>query len=124
MARFKRLTDAEARTLTRRELLDRIEAEQQYWFRKKTRTDEDDAAFREFTRIMYAYLGPDSVAEAMQDTIDHIEGRSPGGWWDARPGEETPKLPPMDANQRAALDYARRAFGIGGGAESAEGTDG
>jgi hypothetical protein len=37
MSRFKRLTDAEARTLTRRELLDRIEAEQKYWFRKKTR---------------------------------------------------------------------------------------
>lgn len=50
MSRFKRLTDAEARTLTRRELLDRIEAEQQYWFRKKTRTAEEDAAFREFTR--------------------------------------------------------------------------
>ncbi len=105
MSRFKRLTDAEARTLTRRELLDRIEAEQQCWFRKRTRTAEDDAAFREFTRIMYAYLSPASVAEAIQDTIDYIEGRSPGSYWDTRP---------MDANQRAALDYARRAFGTGG----------
>lgn len=113
MSRFKRLTDAEARTLTRCELLDRIEAEQAYWFRKKTRTAEDDAAFREFTRIMYAYLSPASIAEAMQDTIDYIEGRSPGSYWDTRPGEETPKLPPMDANQHAALDYARRVFGIG-----------
>jgi len=85
MARFKRLTDAEARTLTRRELLDRIEAEQAYWFRKKTRTGADDAAFREFTRIMYAYLDP---AAAMQDTIDHIEGRSAGGYWKTRPGED------------------------------------
>ena len=68
MSRFKRLTDAEARTLTRRELLDRIEAEQAYWFRKKKRTAEEDAAFREFTRIMYAYLSPASVADAMQDT--------------------------------------------------------
>jgi hypothetical protein len=115
MSRFKRLTDTEARTLTRRELLDRIEAEQAYWFRKKkTMTPEDDAAFREFTRIMHAYLSPASVAEAIQDTIDYIEGRSPGGYWDTRPGEETPRLPPVDANQRAALDYARRAFGIGG----------
>ena len=115
MSRFKRLTDAEARTLTRRELLDRIEAEQAYWFRKKkAMTPEDDAAFREFTRIMHAYLSPASIAEAIQDTIDYIEGRSPGSYWDTRPGEETPKLPPMDANQRTGLDYARRAFGIGG----------
>jgi hypothetical protein len=114
MSRFKRLTHAEARTLTRRELLDRIEAEQAYWFRKKkTMTPGDDAAFREFTRIMHAYLSPASAAEAIQDTIDYIEGRSPGSYWDTRPGE-TPKPPPVDANQRAALDYARRAFGIGG----------
>lgn len=115
MSRFKRLTDAEARTLTRRELLDRIEAEQAYWFRKKTRTAEDDVAFREFTRIMHAYLGPAAIAEAMQDTIDYIEGRSPGGYWDRRPDEEAPEAPSMDASQRAGLDYARRVFGIGDG---------
>lgn len=115
MSRFKRLSDAEARTLTRRELLDRIEAEQAYWFRKKkAMTPEDDVAFREFTRIMHAYLSPASIAEAMQDAIDYIEGRSPGGYWDTRPGEEVPRLPPMDGNQRAGLDYARRVFGIGG----------
>ena len=111
MARFKRLTDAEARSLTRGELLDRIEAEQAYWFRKRARAAEDDAAFREFTRIMYAYLDP---AAAMQDTIDHIEGRSAGGYWKTRPGEDDAVLPAMDENQRAGLDYARRAFGIGG----------
>lgn len=114
MSRFKRLTDTEARTLTRSGLLDRIEAEQAYWLRKKARTAEDDAAFREFTRIMYAYLSVASVAEAMQDAIDYIEGRSPGRYWDTRPGEEIPKLPPVDDNQRAGLDYARRVFGIGG----------
>ena len=114
MSRFKRLTDAEARTLTRRELLDRIEAEQAYWFRKKAMTPEDDAAFREFTRIMHAYLSPASIAEAIQDTIDYIEGRSPGSYWDTRPGQESPGLPPMDENQRAGLDYARRVFGTGG----------
>jgi hypothetical protein len=92
MSRFKRLTDAEARTLTRRELPDRIEAEQAYWFRRRSRTAGDDAAFREFTRIMHAYLSPASVAEAIQDTIDYIDGRSPGSYWGTRPGEETPKL--------------------------------
>lgn len=91
MSRFKRLTDAEARTLTRRELLDRIETEQKYWLRKKTRTVGDDAAFREFTRIMYAYLSPASIAEAMQDTIDYIEGRSSGSYWETRPGDDDDK---------------------------------
>jgi hypothetical protein len=42
---------------------------------------------------MHAYLSPASVAEAIQDTIDYIEGRSPGSYWDTRPGEETPRLP-------------------------------
>ncbi|MGH3155548.1 MAG: hypothetical protein ACRDNF_03065 [Streptosporangiaceae bacterium] len=111
MSRFKRLTDAEARTLTRGELLDRIEVEQAYWFRKGTHTAQDDAAFREFTRIMHAYISP---SEAIQDTIDYIEGRSSGNYWNTHPGEETPKPPPMDATQRAGLNYARRVFGIGG----------
>lgn len=111
MARFKRLTDAEARTLTRRELLDRIDAEQAYWFRKKTRTAEDDAAFREFTRIMHAYLPPAVVAEAIQGTIDYIEGRSPGRYWDTRPGDKPSTglgALTMDANQRAGLEYGLR----------------
>jgi hypothetical protein len=121
--RFKKLTDAEARALTRRELLDRIVAEQEYWFRKRARTAGEDAAFREFTRIMYAYLGPGSIAEAMQDTIDYIEGRSADRYWDTRPGEDAPRLPPLDDSQRAGLDYARRVFGTGarGGEEDTSG---
>jgi hypothetical protein len=39
---------------------------------------------------MYAYLPPASMAGAMQDTIDYIEGRSDGGWWDKRPDGELP----------------------------------
>jgi hypothetical protein len=46
VSRFKRLTDAEARTLTRAELLDRVEAEQAYWSHKRTMTDADSAAER------------------------------------------------------------------------------
>jgi hypothetical protein len=90
MTRFKRLTDAEARSLTRRELLDRIEAEQAYWFRGH-RDRKDPEGFREFTRIMCAYLSPASIAEAMQATIDYIEGRGPGNYWDTRPEP----VPPM-----------------------------
>jgi hypothetical protein len=39
MARFKRLSDAEARTMTRAALLDRVEAEEAYWERKQARDD-------------------------------------------------------------------------------------
>lgn len=44
MTCFKRLTDGEARTLTRGELLDRVEAEQKYWARKHARSAGDRAA--------------------------------------------------------------------------------
>ena len=63
MARFKRLTDAEARSLTRAELLDRVEAEQAYWFRKNNMSDADQDAEREFRRIWHACL---SLADAIQ----------------------------------------------------------
>jgi len=83
MTRFKRLTDAEARSLTRAELLDRLEAEQAYWFRKKIRTDEDQAASREFSRILFTYLSP---AGAIQAAMDTLEGRG-SDYWDIRPGD-------------------------------------
>lgn len=83
MSRFKRLTDAEARTLTRGELLDRVEAEQAYWSRKRTMSGEDRDAEREFSRILFTYLKP---AEAIQATIDYIEGRNSGDYWKTVPG--------------------------------------
>ena len=84
MTRFKRLTEEEARTLTRGELLDRVEAEQKYWARKRARSDEDRAAEREFTRILFTYVNP---SEAMQATIDYIEGQRGHDYWDTRPGD-------------------------------------
>lgn len=83
MPRFKRLTAAEARTLTRHQLLDRIESEQQYWERKKTRSSADDEAAREFRRIMYACLNP---AEALDDALAYLNGQRVGpSYWDQRP---------------------------------------
>ena len=87
MSRFRRLTDAEARTLTRAELLDRVETEQAYWGRERHMTAEDQAAEREFSRIMHAYLSP---AEAVQDAIDYMEGRSSGSYWETRAGAGRP----------------------------------
>lgn len=84
MARFKRLTDAEARTLTRAELLDRAEAESAYWDRRPPRTGEDREAHREFGRILHAYLNP---ADGLRAARDALEGR-PSGYWETRPGDE------------------------------------
>ena len=83
MARFKRLTDAEARSLTRAELLDRIETEQAYWLRKQIRTDEDQAAWREFSRILLAHVDP---AAAIQAAVDVLKGRG-SDYWESMPGD-------------------------------------
>jgi hypothetical protein len=74
MARFVRLTRADLARLTRAELLDRIEAEQQYWHRKQDRgkfTAEDRTAFAEFREIMHAACEP---AAAIQDLNNRIAG--------------------------------------------------
>lgn len=71
MARFKRLTAAEASTLTRSQLLDRIEAEQTYWYRKRNPTPEEEAGEREFHRIMHAALNP---ADGIGDSLRYLQG--------------------------------------------------
>jgi hypothetical protein len=43
---------------------------------------------------MHAYLSPASVAEAIQDTIDYIDGRSPGSYWGHPPGRGDPQVGP------------------------------
>ena len=83
MARFKRLTDTEARSLTRAELLDRCEAEQAYWFRKHAMSDEDREAFAEFSRIMHACIDP---AAAIGAALDVLQGRG-SDYWESRPGD-------------------------------------
>jgi hypothetical protein len=83
VARFRRLTAAEARTLTRLELLDRIEVEQRYWARKGRRTPADDAAEREFSRILYASLNP---AEGLADALAYLNGERTGpSYWERKP---------------------------------------
>lgn len=80
MARFRRLTDAEARTLTRRQILDRVEAEQRYWFRGR-RAEADPAGYAEFSRIMHAYLDPIAGIDAALATLRG----EPSGYWESTP---------------------------------------
>lgn len=107
MAKFKRLTDAEARQLTRAQLLGRVEAEQAYWSRKRVTTEEDAAAEREFGRILHAYLNPLAAIEAAMETV---QGR-PSDYWERRPCDEPPAGHgglALDDNQRAGLQYGLR----------------
>lgn len=78
MATFIRLTDDEARGLTRRELIDRVEAEQRYWH-TANRDRKDRAGYQEFTRIMHAHL---DVAAQLRAAADHIEFGTDGGYMD------------------------------------------
>ncbi|MEV4111394.1 hypothetical protein [Nonomuraea sp. NPDC049695] len=57
MSGFERLTIEEARTLTRSELLPRIEQEQKYWYERIRRSrmqPGDDEAFKTFNKILHA----------------------------------------------------------------------
>jgi hypothetical protein len=119
VARFKRLSDAEARTLTRAELLDRVEAEEAYWERKQARgmTAADDEAAQEFSRIMHAYLSPHDAIQAAMDTV---QGRG-SDYWERRPCDELEAGPlALDDNQRAGLEYGLALIERERGAEAGQ----
>jgi hypothetical protein len=75
-ARFRRLTEAEARTLPFSELTDRCEAEQAYWGRKQNLTPEDEAARREFSRILFTVV-VDRTGQMMQDLTAQLRAMPP-----------------------------------------------
>lgn len=87
MSKFKRLTDAEARTLTRAKLLDRVETEQAYWSRKRAMTSADTAAEQEFRRIWHAHLSPEAAIKAAMDTVRGLGS----DYWETRPCDEMPE---------------------------------
>src|SRR5438874_1954328 len=91
MARFKRLTVDEARTLTRAELLDRLETEGDYWSRKlKHGTPQDWADYRVYQQCM-RLIDP---AKAIRDTTEWLNGKpGAGGYMDRRPCDDTPVQP-------------------------------
>jgi hypothetical protein len=107
----KYLTDAGARTMTRRELVDRIYAEMDHWKARRPRTEAQRAAYAELVRIMYAYTDP---AAGLTSVRHYLEGQ-PDGYW------ETPvaSLPPLSAPagpdttqvEQAMTARARRRYG-------------
>lgn len=90
MARFKRLTRADLDVLTRKELLDRLEAEQNYWARKERGglDSADQQARREFTDLIFTVLNPAGLADSMAEDAAWLRGEraTAGSFWDETPG--------------------------------------
>lgn len=85
MKRPEHLTEAEARTLTRGEILDRVEAEQAYWLGLRRMPEEGHAACRELMQIMHRYV---NLSESLNAAIDLAEGRRGPDYWETVPGEQ------------------------------------
>ena len=79
MARFQRLTSDDLSTLTRVELLPRLEAEQQYWTRKEKRglSAADQQARKEFSDLVYAVINPAGLADSIAETTAWLKGERP-----------------------------------------------
>lgn len=90
MARFQRLTRDDLSKLTRNELVDRLEVEQQYWARKEKRglNEADTQARRLFSDLVFAVLDPDGFAQSMRETTEWLKGERPNDstFWTEKPG--------------------------------------
>ena len=88
MPAFKRLKPSDLDSLTRAELLDRIDAESAYWDRKCQRglNEADAAAHQQFSAILHAALNP---GDALDHAIQYVEGRGDNGYWNEKPGQPT-----------------------------------
>ena len=91
-ARPVHLTDTVARTLTRAEILKRVDDESKYILGKSRKTAADHARYNELMRIMYEYVPPGKVLEAMKSTTDAITGGTGlPDFWDSRPCDDNPE---------------------------------
>ncbi|MBQ0927536.1 hypothetical protein [Saccharopolyspora endophytica] len=90
MAECNHLTWADLNHLTRGELLDRLEAEQEYWARQENGgfTDADRARREEFSRILRAVCAPAELAEEVGHTAAWLAGEcsTDTSYWDQMPG--------------------------------------
>jgi hypothetical protein len=84
MPAFKRLTEADLRTLTREELLDRFDAEGAYWDRKMQRglSEKDAAAYQEYGRLLHLAI---DHARALDDITNYLNGGDRPDYWKQRP---------------------------------------
>lgn len=93
MARFKRLTWDDLNSLTRDELLPRLEEEQAYWARKVARglSPEDREARKEFSDMVLKVLNPAEVADSMAETTAWLKGErsTDSSFWGEKPGSTT-----------------------------------
>ena len=80
MAKPRFLTEDEARTLTRAEIVDRLYAESAWWSEHGVRTDRDRADYDVFTSIMHTYVDPGAGLHAVKDLL---EGR-PNDYWEQK----------------------------------------
>jgi hypothetical protein len=87
---FPYLTDAEARTLTRHDLLDRVAAQQAYYEGKRRKTPADEQAMNELGQIIRQYLSIDAAFDAAFATLD---GHTGTNYWDTRPEDDSPAAP-------------------------------
>jgi hypothetical protein len=81
MPRFRRLAQTDLRQLTRAELLDRAGAESGYWARRGIKSDQDQADYAAYSRILHEYLNPGDGLNAARDVL---EGR-PNDYWEQKP---------------------------------------
>ena len=92
MARFKRLTWDDLDNLTRKELLPRLEAEQEYWARQEKRglSDADQQARKQFSDILYAVINPAGLAASMAETTAWLKGErsTDSSYWREQPGRD------------------------------------
>jgi hypothetical protein len=80
-AKPRHLTEEESRSLTRREILDRVEAEQAWLLSRRAMTQAQRAQYGEIMKIMHAAIDPLAAIDTVRHTLD---GR-PDGYWEARP---------------------------------------
>lgn len=87
---FAHLTWDDLDHLTREQLMERIGAEREVWNRRRKRglRGREREAEHEFTRIVFAVLPGDGLAQSMQDTAAWMAGRryGPSTWMDEVPG--------------------------------------
>lgn len=82
MKRPKFLTEEEAATLTRAEIVDRLYAQSEWWKAHPPKTVADRELYAVHVRIMYASI---DLGKGMDAVKDYLEGR-PNDYWESKPG--------------------------------------